>query len=129
MITHSQIIVSNAGGVRTNSSAGEWPVSYHGTKRDNANGIADQGYLLSKGRRQKFGRGIYSTPSIEVAAAPLYAVSFYHNNKEYKLVFQNRVSTTGLKVIDRSRTGAPGEYWLQPNQELIRPYGLCIKEV
>ena len=128
MITHSQIIVSNAGGVRKNSSAGEWPVSYHGTKRDNTNGIADQGYLLSKGRRHLFGRGIYSTPSIEVAAAPLYAVPFHHNNKEYKLVFQNRVSTTGLKVIDRSSTGA-GEYWLQPNQELIRPYGLCIKEV
>jgi len=101
-------------------------VSYHGTKRDNANGIADQGYLMSKNRRQKFGRGIYSTPFIEVAAR--YAEPFRHNNKEYRLVFQNRVSTTGRNVIDSQTTGA-GEYWLQPNEELIRPYGLCIKEV
>jgi len=123
---HSQIIVSNAGGMRKNSSAGEWPVSYHGTKHGNANSIADQGYLMSKNRRQKFGRGIYSTPFIEVAAR--YAEPFRHNNKEYRLVFQNRVSTTGRNVIDSQTTGA-GEYWLQPNEELIRPYGLCIKEV
>ena len=117
--------ISGTGGTRTDSSDGEWPVSYHGTERDNTNGIAKQGYLLSKGCRKVYGVGIYSSPHIKVAAS--FAQEFNHNGKTYRVVFQNRVSTTDLKIIDDQETRRRGgEYWVQPYQELIRPYGLHI---
>jgi len=37
-------------------------VSYHGTARNNCKSIAEEGYLLCKGRRFAFGHGIYSNP-------------------------------------------------------------------
>ena len=32
------------GGIRTESTAGEWPVSYHGTTKKGAEGIASEVY-------------------------------------------------------------------------------------
>ena len=113
-------------GYRAESSEGEWPVSYHGTGVNVSGNIAQEGYLLSKGKRFKFGRGIYSSPLIEVAAK--YAKVFSHEGKKYQLIFQNRVSPDGLVVIDGSDTGV-GEYWVQPNEKLMRPYGICIHPV
>ena len=113
-------------GQRNGSSDGEWPVSYHGTGHSVSGSIAQDGYNLSKGKRFKYGRGIYSTPSIEVAAK--YAEEFTHKRKRYKLVFQNRVSPVGLRILDEKVTGV-GEYWVQPKQKLIRPYGICIQRV
>ena len=113
-------------GYRAESSEGEWPVSYHGTGVNVSGNIAREGYLLSKGKRFKFGRGVYSSPSIEVAAK--YAKVFSHEGKKYQLVFQNRVSPDGLVVIDGSDTGV-GEYWVQPNEKLMRPYGICMRPV
>ena len=40
-------------------------------------------------------------------------------------MFQNRVSGTDLKVID----SGVGEYWVQPHEDYIRPYGICIRHV
>lgn len=113
-------------GYRTISSPGEWPVSYHGTQAASAGGITSEGYDVGKGKRAKFGEGIYSTPLIEVAA--MYAVPFTHEWRKYKLVFQNRVSEVGLSVIPASETGVNAEYLIQPNDRLIRPYGICIRE-
>ena len=90
-------------GQRFHSSEGEWPVSYHGTGESASGSIAQDGFRLSKGKRFRYGMGIYSTPSIEVAAK--YAKIFEHKGKTFKIVFQNRVSPTGLKVIDGQTTG------------------------
>ena len=121
------------GGIRTGSTPGEWPVSFHGTKKDSVSGIAEQGYLLSKSSRELYGKGIYSSPSIEVAE--LYAEEFSYCSKKYKVVFQNRVNPDGLKVIpadkicrDRKRSDVKDDYWLQPREDYIRPYAICIKE-
>ena len=115
--------ISNTGGRRTNSFfAGEWPVSCHGTQHGSAHSIAEQGCDLSKSRWQMYGKGVYSSPSIKVAAR--YATKFHYNDKRYKVVFQN---TTRLKVFTSQETNH-GEYRVQPNQELVRPYGLCIKD-
>ena len=111
-------------GYRTDSSPGEWPVSYHGTAAGASGSIAQEGYDLSKGRRFLYGHGIYSTPSIDVAAK--YAQTFDHEGKRYQLVFQNRVSPEGLTVID-SATTRVGEYWVQPDDRLVRPYGVCLR--
>ena len=116
------------GGIRT-----EWPVSFHGTKKDSVSGIAEQGYLLSMSKREAYGRGIYSSPSIEVAE--LYAKEFSYRFKKYKVVFQNRVNPDGRKVIladriccDRKRSDVKDDYWLQPREDYIRPYAVCIKK-
>ncbi len=111
-------------GIRVDSSQGEWPVSYHGTAVNVSGNIAQEGYDLSKGKHFLYGKGIYSTPSIEVAAK--YAQKFQHEGKQYRIVFQNRVSPTDLKVIDARMTGV-GAYWMQPRQEFIRPYGICVQ--
>lgn len=89
---------------------------YHGTWKNTSGSIAQDGFSLSKSQRFMYGKGIYSTPSIEVAAR--YAKEFEHKGKTYKIVFQNRVSPAGLKVINFQTTGV-GEYWVQPKEEFI----------
>ena len=111
-------------GIRTESSPEEWTASYHGTGVSASGSIAQDGYDLSKGKRFVYGRGVYSTPSVKVAA--MYAQTFTHDGVDCQLVFQNRVSTQGLMVIDAADTGV-GEYWVQPDDQLIRPYGICLK--
>ena len=112
-------------GYRLDSSPGEWPVSYHGTAIGNTGNIAQEGYDLSKGKRFLYGRGVYSTPSIEVAAK--YASGFQHKGKNYRVVFQNRVNPSNLKIVSADDTGM-GEYWIQPEQDAIRQYGICVQE-
>ena len=46
---------------------GEWPVSYHGTEKGFAENIAKEGYDLKKGKRFKYGHGVYSTPDPAIA--------------------------------------------------------------
>ena len=113
-------------GQRSRSSDGEWPVSYHGTGTSASGSIAQDGYRLSKGKRFKYGWGVYSTPSIEIAAK--YAKEFSHKGKRYKLVFQNRVCPTNLQIVD-SMTTRDGEYWVQSRETFIRPYGICIQQL
>jgi hypothetical protein len=72
-----------------------------------------------------YGRGIYSTPDIEVAAQ--YAEKASVNGKIYKFVVQNRVNPRNLKKVGKDVTKI-GEYWISPNDEDIRQYGFCIKE-
>ena len=110
-------------GIRTASTAGEWPVSYHGTTKEGAEGIASEGYDINRGRRQKYGKGIYSTPDLRTAER--YAKKFTKNGKWYKIVLQNRVNPDNLqKPKEKS-----GRYWLVSNDSDIRPYGVLIKEI
>ncbi|KAN0025528.1 hypothetical protein ACTFIU_001805 [Dictyostelium citrinum] len=104
---------------------GEWPVSYHGTGMVESKSIAEKGYDLSKGKGFKYGRGIYSTPSIECAER--YAKSFQHEGSIYLVVMQNRVNPKTLIKIPKSQTSNE-EYWVSPKDEDIRPYGICIKK-
>lgn len=81
---------------------------------------------MSKGKRFKYGKGIYSTPSIEVAAK--YAQVFETKEGEkYMLVMQNRVCPTDLIKIEAKKTHV-GEYWVTPQESYIRPYGVCLKK-
>ena len=81
--------------------------------------IADEGFKLSKGVRFAYGRGIYSTPNVETAE--LYAKEFKSSDGvNYKFVIQNRVNPAQLNKF--------GDYWVSPNDEDLRPYGLCIKK-
>ncbi|KAL6070660.1 Polyubiquitin [Balamuthia mandrillaris] len=115
-----------SGGHRTHSDSGEWPVAYHGTARHNAHSIAEDGFLLSKGQRFLFGRGIYCTPDVDVAA--LYAQQFTYKGATYQIVFQNRVCPDSLVRIEKEQTGV-GEYWVVGEEKHIRPYGILIRKV
>ena len=55
------------GGLRTDSTPGEWPVSYHGTRPEVSSSIAQGGYDISKiSPFVLHGEGIYSTPSLRL---------------------------------------------------------------
>lgn len=108
------------------SVEGEWPVSYHGTSYHNGLSIAKEGYQLSKCVRQFFGRGIYTTPDIGVAA--LYAQDFEYKGEVFQIVLQNRVNPNSLNVIEKCVTGI-GEYWISAVEEDLRPYGMCVRRM
>ena len=113
-------------GPRIHSVQGEWPVSYHGTTVQNANNIANYGYQLNEHKCDRFMTGgVYQAPHIETAAQ--CATIFEFNGKRYQLVFQNRVSPTGLVSVPDEVT-RKGEFWSQRYQGLTRPYGICIRE-
>lgn len=107
-------------------SPGEWPVSYHGTGLNQAKTIAMDGYDLTKGKRFKFGRGVYSTPDIKVAEK--YAKKFMYENDQCLVVLQNRVNPETLLKISADQTGV-GEYWVSPDHRDVRPYGVCIRKL
>ncbi|CAB5183209.1 unnamed protein product [Rhizophagus irregularis] len=107
----------------TSSVQNEWPVSYHGTAKLNCRSIAEDGYLLSKGKRFAFGYGIYSTPDINIAYQ--YATKFTYEGENYRIVLQNRVNPNNLIKIPIKKVG---EIWISPNEEDVRPYGICIKK-
>ncbi|CAF4090916.1 unnamed protein product [Adineta steineri] len=107
----------------SNNSPDEWPVSYHGTKHDAAKSIAQTGYDLTKGKRFTFGRGVYSTPNINIAKA--YAPIFTCNGEQYYVVLQNRVNPKTLIKVNDDKT-EDDDYWISPGADDIRPYGYCI---
>ncbi|XP_071368171.1 uncharacterized protein [Centroberyx affinis] len=121
-------------GWRSSSAPGEWPVSYHGTSLDGAKGIITSNYKA--GSRAIHGRGIYSTPDLDIAEV-LYAKTFKSktNGKTYKVIMQNRINPC-------QREKSTENYWLirvlrwlsdeeerEIVEESIRPYGILIKEV
>ena len=108
--------------IRTVSSFGEWAVSYHG----NIGPIADEGLDTNKSMRERFGPGIYSTPSIEVASR--YAGVFIYEGKMFKVVLQNRVNLCSSDVIPTENTGIGAAYFVTPDDNNIRSYGVCLKE-
>ena len=114
------------GGIREGSTAGEWPVSYHGTKKDAAEKIAAAGFDLGKGKRFKYGKGVYSTP--DPYEAERYAVDFKWEGKSFKVMLQNRVNMEDTKVVPNgNRSGS--EYFVTAEEENIRPYGILVKEI
>jgi hypothetical protein len=118
-------------GVRTGSSPGEWAISYHGTAAENIKPIAHGGYDPEKGTRHLLGKGIYSTPSPDVAAYGAngtYAKTFKYNGKSYKMILQNRVNLQE-STIARKEKAWNEVYFVTVNPEYLRPYGVCLKQV
>ncbi|KAM9990897.1 hypothetical protein ACTFIY_006939 [Dictyostelium cf. discoideum] len=101
----------------------EWWVSYHGTNEESCNPLAEEGYKLSKCTRFAYGKGIYSTPSIEIART--YGRTFKKDNCEYVIVLQNRVNPKAVVKVAETNN----QYWICQNDRDIRPYGICIKKV
>ena len=100
--------------------SGEWVVSYHGTSKECAEEIARTKYDLSKGKGFSYGRGIYS--SSDPAVAEGYAKPFTFENKQYKVIIQNRVYMEGTDLI------LPVNYFVTREEKDIRPYALLYKK-
>eukprot|EP00092_Neocalanus_flemingeri_P031827 GFUD01034574.1.p1 GENE.GFUD01034574.1~~GFUD01034574.1.p1 ORF type:complete len:330 (+),score=86.03 GFUD01034574.1:72-1061(+) len=109
------------GGTRKESKEGEWPVSYHGTEKGFAEGIASSGYSLRKGWRFKYGRGIYSTP--DPAIAEKYAKVYEFEGEKFKILVQNRVNMQETEMIGDMN------YLVTTTEENIRPYGILYKKM
>ena len=99
----------------------EWAVSYHGTKFNVLDKIARGKYIV--GPRELHGRGVYSSPLINVAES--FATAFKYKRRRYVAVFQNRVNPKGVRIVE----GKYGQYWICADPVNIRPYGLCVKKV
>ena len=105
---------------RQESIKGEWPVSYHGTNKDAAQKIVDEGYKIGQGAL--YGKGVYSTPYPKIAEDG-YAVKFECKGKKYKIILQNRVNMAGTKEVNDDK------YFVTAKEKDIRPYGILYKEV
>jgi len=108
---------------RKESVHGEWPVSYHGTRKGFAMNIAKNGYDIRKGRRFCHGHGFYSTPSPEIAER--FAHRFEFQGSHYKMLLMNRVNMETTREI-KAQTGS---YFLTPTTQDIRPYAFLFKKV
>ena len=110
-------------------------MTYHGTRDTFAKDIAARGYDLKKGKRFKYGRGIYSTP--DPAIAEDYATTFEFEGQKYKVLLQNRVNMEDTDVVvgkyscpcgDANSTKT-GEYFVTADEKNVRPYGILFKKV
>ena len=107
------------------AGVGEWPVSYHGMQLASNSGSG--GASDHETRRDRFGRGHYSSPNVLVAEK--YGTRFTHGGVEYVMVLQNRVNPDTTKMIGKDVTRDLDEYWITANGEDIRAYGICVKKV
>ena len=122
------------GGIRTQSSAEEWPVSYHGTYMDSAKKIAEEGYKA--GSRALFGSGVYTSPSLSMVKE-CYAQTFKCKGSKWKIALQNRVNPDSdhLKIVPAEETGVGADYWVSTKHDPkngvfdVRPYGVVICKI
>ena len=119
---------STSRGFRYESNAIEWPVSYHGTGKFEDTTISEDAYqaCVDKNKQFDFAHGIYTTPDPDVAEK--YAKVFEFESVKYKVLIQNRVNPNTLVRITKEESGV-AEYWIVPNGQDVRPYGICVKKV
>ena len=110
----------------SSSAAGEWPVAYHGTKKETAEAFCKRGGVLrSRGKKYTSGKGIYTTPS--PALAEQQTDSFEFGGLKYKMIFMDRVSMDHTVEYDLSGIGG-GTYFIT-SDEKVRPYCVLLKQV
>lgn len=115
------------GGIRTNTTPGEWPVSYHSAGVSPQGNIAEVGSQNSRGKTFGYNRGIFSTPLAAVAAK--FAPTFEYRGHKYQVIFQNRINPVTLQQVNPSAPDSVGEFWASPKEEDVRPYNICLRKV
>lgn len=115
------------GGIRTTTTPGEWPVSYHSAGMSPQGNIAEVGSQYSRGKAFGYDRGIFSTPLATVAAK--FAPTFEYRGQKYQVIFQNRVNPTTLQQVNPSAPDSVGEFWASPKEEDVRPYNICLRKL
>ncbi|XP_033122888.1 uncharacterized protein LOC117121711 [Anneissia japonica] len=118
-------------GNRTESTAKEWPVSYHGWNMTSDN--IPIGAVASNGLN-----GIITTPSLHLVAEK-FVDTFEFEGNTYQIALQNRINPNAvnghLVTIPGKETGASADFWLSPKQDPskrvydVRPYGILIRRI
>ena len=124
---YSDDVWLGGGGIRTDTTPGEWPVSYHSTASAAGGNIAQEGSQQSCGKSFTYARGIYTTPLATVAEK--YAPTFEYQGHKYQVIFQNRVNPATLQQVSPSASGSVGQFWASPKEEDVRPYNICLRRV
>lgn len=113
------------------SAPEEWPVSYHGTKRD----LEVNAVVQAESRMGSFGPGVYSTPFMSCAQhfSETRGGRFKASDgTEYLVAVQNRVCKEKRIVVPKFET-FDDDYYITPEDEDThgklgtRPYGLLLK--
>lgn len=108
------------------SGGGEWPVAYHGTKKDVVESFCKGGGVLkSRGRLYTPGKGIYTTPSPMLAEQQ--TESFDFEGVKYKMIFMDRVCMDYTAEYQLGGVGG-GSYFIT-SEEKVRPYCVLFKRV
>ncbi|KAH7714011.1 hypothetical protein AAVH_18634 [Aphelenchoides avenae] len=102
----------------------EWAVAYHGTTCENISGIIQCGLDLKLIQRCTYGKGIYCAPSPVIARE--YSTPYEARGRWYTAVLQVRVDPRIKKAVFND---GGDEYWIVPQADAIRPYGVCVYEV
>lgn len=105
--------------LKSNGNPSEWASAYHGTNLDGLKGISLSGFDIDKLKRGLYGWGHYTTPFIEIAEE--YATPIQVNGVKIKYIIQSRINPR--KIIKKNDE----KYWILPNNEDLRPYGICYK--
>jgi len=108
------------------SVGGEWPVAYHGTKKEEAEKICKQGGVVrSRGVHFVPGKGIYTTPSPVLAEQQTDTFDF--EGGKWKMIFMDRVQME--YTAEYQLAGAAGSYYITSNENSVRPYCILLKRV
>ncbi|XP_043924478.1 uncharacterized protein LOC122799468 [Protopterus annectens] len=113
------------------SAPDEWPVSYHGTKRD----LQTNAGVQAESRIGSFGPGVYSTPFLSCAQrfSETRGGKFRASDgKQYLVAVQNRLCKENRTTVPKFET-FDDDYYITPEDEDTpgklgtRPYGLLLK--
>jgi hypothetical protein len=123
---------------------GEWAVVYHGTKRANVKGIAEN--PLHAGDRELYGPGIYCSPNPAVAAGYTDCLTLPGDSRkvQYMYMFVCRVNVSKPHQCTQMpcpKADSPeytvhmticSDYWFANSKneasQNIRAYGILVKE-
>ncbi|XP_060915347.1 uncharacterized protein LOC132990885 [Labrus mixtus] len=131
------------------TGADAWPVSYHGNNMDGSLGVIftrgenttdDPQFLdaaaASLVHGETKGRGVYSTPDVQMAEKYCKKFKSKVDGKTYKAVLQNRINPAKRNKCQRENVWLvyvpEGSNDVQTRgivQESMRPYGLLLKQV
>ncbi|XP_020511093.1 uncharacterized protein [Labrus bergylta] len=131
------------------TGADAWPVSYHGHNMDGSLGVIftrgenttdDPQFLdaaaASLVQGETKGRGVYSTPDVQMAEKYCKKFKSKVDGKTYKVVLQNRINPKKRNKCQRENVWLvyvpEGYNDVQTRgivQESMRPYGLLLKQV
>jgi len=103
----------------------ESDISYHGTSINNIFRILKEGYKLSKCKRESYGKGIYSTPDINIALsyAPKYTPE---NGFEFKFVIKNHVKKSKCEIIPKEKNNEGADSWIALDENNIHPIFVMV---
>ena len=126
------------------NAEGEWPVAYHGTKKEAVSGIVKQGLLpgvvgrdamldeaIAQMGEEAKQPGLYVATHCNGGSYPQYTtpftvITFPGKSEQFSIVFQCRVQPS--KFTTHTTPVEKGEAWRTVDRFAIRPYGILLKK-